>query len=129
MKILSNVLMTIIAIGLIVFAWPYLKEQKRTLSKAATTENSSDKFHENETNILPEWVTCEKDEDCTPVGIECCEGQYTHAINKNYMTEWQLANSKTECPTDQSCITVVPQAWCENGECRGGDRKPIDRYK
>ena len=74
-----------------------------------------------------EWTQCSSDADCTPVGTECCDAQYTQAINAQFLEAWKANHPKQSCAPTTACIMMVPLARCENGACTVRSTQPVSK--
>jgi hypothetical protein len=64
-----------------------------------------------------DWDLCTTDTDCTPIGTECCDANFTRAVNVKYADAWRQANPRHECKPDTMCIMMVKTATCQQGRC------------
>jgi hypothetical protein len=124
MKSLSQILMTMIALGLIVYAWSHYTKTQNETRQAGNAQIALAQSISAQVTTPPAWSSCASDGDCVAVGTECCEGSFQNAVNKDFVSDWYAANPRQSCAADTVCTTNVPAAWCEQGQCRGGAARP-----
>lgn len=117
MKTISTILMVIIAIGLIAFAWSSYTKMQDDTNQAVAMEQNLAQSSTTESDTSSEWTACETDDECVAIGTECCEANYTRAVNVNFVDIWRAANPKQDCAADTMCIMMIKVATCQNGQC------------
>jgi Flp pilus assembly protein TadG len=117
MKTLSNIFMVMLAIGLIIVAWSHFTKIKNDAAQAVAAEQTLEQSTQAQAATAPEWTACETDDQCIAIGTECCQANYSQAVNVNFADMWRVANPKQDCAPDVMCIMMVKTARCEKGQC------------